>query len=100
MPRSIFLGSVILCVLCVGLLQVSDPSIFGIHEEPERIMFYGGSGLLAGLSGLVAVVSGIYLGATRFAGLSNSQRQFMLTIILIVMIAALIAIVVRFYPTS
>ena len=100
MARSIFLGSVVLCLICVGLSQVADPSVFGIHEEPERIMFYGGSGLLAGLSGLVAVVSGIYLGATLFAGLSDRQRRFMLTIILIVLIAVLVAVVIRLYPTQ
>ena len=51
MARVIFLGSVILCMIFLGLSQVSDPGVFGIHEEPERILFYGGSGLLAGLSG-------------------------------------------------
>ena len=99
MARSIFLGSVVLCLLCIGLSQVSDPSVFGIHGEPERIMFYGGFGLLAGLSGLVAVVSGIYLGASRFVGLSDGQRRLMLTIIWIVMTAVLIAVVIRLYPT-
>ncbi len=37
MARNIFLVSVVLCLLCVGLSQVSDPSVFGIREEPERI---------------------------------------------------------------
>ena len=98
MARSIFLGSVVLCLLCVGLIQVSDPSIFGIHEEPARIMFYGGSGLLAGLSGLVAVFSGIYLGTTRSASLSGGQRRFMVTLNLIVLFAVLITVVIRLYP--
>jgi len=99
MARNIFLGSVVLCLLCVGLSQVSDPSVFGIHEEPERIMFYMGFGFLAGLSGLVAVLSGIYLIVNRFVGLSDGQRRFMLTIISIVLIAVLIAVVIRLYPT-
>ncbi len=99
MARSIFLGSLVLCLLCVGLSQVSDPGVFGIHGEPDRIMFYGGSGLLAGLSGLIAVVSGIYVGVNRFVGLSDGQRRAILTIISIVLIAVLIAIVVRLYPT-
>ena len=99
MARNIFLGSVVLCLLCVGLSQVSDPSVFGIHEEPQRIMFYMGSGFLAGLSGLVAVLSGIYLGVNRFVGPSDGQRRFMLTIISIVLIAVLIAVVIRLYPT-
>ncbi len=61
MARVIFLGSVILCMIFLGLSQMSDPGVFGIHEEPERIMFYGGSGLLVGLFGLLALGSGISL---------------------------------------
>ena len=99
MARTIFLGSLVLCLLCVGLSQVSDPGVFGIHGEPARIMFYGGSGLLAGFSGLVAVVSGVYLGANQFVGLSDGQRRLMLTIILVILITVLIAAVIRFYPT-
>ena len=98
MIRRVFFGSVVLCLLCVGLSQLSDPSVFGIREEPGRILFYGGSGLLAGLSGLVAVVSGINLGASRFMDLSDGQRRFMWTINLIVLIAVLIAVVIRFNP--
>jgi len=99
MARSIFLGSVGLCLICVGLSQVSDPSVLGIHGEPGRIMFYGGSGLLAGLSGLFATISGIYLGATRFAALSDRQRPFLSTMILIVLIAVLVTVVIRSYAT-
>lgn len=98
MARVIFLGSVILCTIFLGLSQMSDPGVFGIHEEPERIMFYGGSGLLVGLFGLIALGSGIYLGATRFAGVSEGQRRFMLAIMLIVLIAVLTTFVIRFYP--
>ncbi len=98
MARVIFLGSVILCMIFLGLSQMSDPGVFGIHEEPERIMFYGGSGLLVGLFGLIALGSGIYLGATRFAGVSEGQRRFMLAIMLIVRIAVLTTFVIRFYP--
>ena len=97
MTRSIFLGSVLLCLLCVGLTQVSNPSVFGIHEEPERIMFYGGSGIIASLSGLVAAFSGIYLVVPRFTSISNGQRRFMVAIILMVLLAVLIAFVIRFY---
>ena len=98
MARVIFLGSVILCMIFLGLSQMSDPGVFGIHEEPERIIFYGGSGLLVGLFGLIALGSGIYLGATRFAGVSEGQRRFMLAIMLIVLIAVLTTFVIRFYP--
>ena len=65
MAGRIFLVSVVFFLLCLGLSQVSDPGIFGIHEEPDRIMFYGGTGLLAGLAGLIALVSGVYLGVNR-----------------------------------
>ncbi len=85
-------------MIFLGLSQMSDPGVFGIHEEPERIMFYGGSGLLVGLFGLIALGSGIYLGATRFAGVSEGQRRFMLAIMLIVLIAVLTTFVIRFYP--
>ena len=61
-------------------------------------MYYGGSGFLAGLSGLVAVFSGIYLSASRFASLSAGQRRLMLSIIVVIMVALLIAAVIRLQP--
>ncbi len=98
MARKLFPGSVILCLLFIGLSQVSDPGVFGIHEEPERLMFYGGSGLLAGFFGLIASGSGIYLGATRFARLSKAPRRILLTMMWIVLIAVLIALAARLSP--
>jgi hypothetical protein len=95
MARSIFIGSAVLCLLCIGLSQVPDPRFLGIDDEPERILFYGGSGLLAGLSGLVAFGSGVYLGATRVAGLSEDQRRLVLAIMWIVLISVLVAFVLR-----
>lgn len=98
MARVIFLGSVILCIIFLGLSQVADPGVFGIHEEPERIMFYGGSGLLVGLSGLVALGSGIYWGATRFAGLAAGPRRYLLIAMVIILTAVLAAFGIRFFP--
>jgi hypothetical protein len=98
MLRRIFLGSLVVCLLCAGLSQLPDPGVFGIRDETARIMFYGGSGLLAGLAGLVAAVSGIYLAVTRFAGLSDGQRRFLLTAIIIVSGAVVIAAAIRLYP--
>lgn len=98
MFRGIFLGSLIVFPLCVGLSLVSDRGIFGIHEEPGRIIFYAGSGLLAGLSGIAAAVSGIVLGVSRFADLDDGHRRFLWTIALIMLIAVLIAVVLRLYP--
>ena len=96
MARIISAGSLILFMISLGLSQVSDPGIFGISEEPERIMFYGISGLLTGLSGLVAVGSGIYLGATRFGGLSGVARFCLMTAMVIFVIAILAMFGVRF----
>ncbi|MDH3747707.1 MAG: hypothetical protein OER97_05830 [Gammaproteobacteria bacterium] len=98
MIRNVFFGSAVLCLLCIGLSLVSDPSVFGIQEEPERIMFYGGSGLLAGLSGFVAIVSGIYIAAVRSTGFSSGQRRFIYAAVLIVLIAVLIAVFIRSSP--
>jgi hypothetical protein len=98
MARNMFLGSLALCLLFIGFTHISDPGILGIDEEPERIMFYGGSGLLAGLFGLVGLGSGIYLCVTRFSSLSIGQRRVMVTILLIVLIAVLTAFMIRFNP--
>ncbi len=84
MSRNVFPESVVLCLLFISLSQISDPGILGIHGEPERILFYGASGLLVGRFGLIALGSGIQLGATRFEGVSEGQRRFMLTLMLIV----------------
>jgi len=82
----------------MALSQIPDPGVFGIQEEPERVMFYGGSGLLAGFAGLVALISGIYLGANRAEAFSTTQRRFMLGITLVVIIAVLTAIAFRVSP--
>ena len=54
----IFLGSAL--VALVGLLgvQVPDPSLIGITEEPSRILFYVLSSVLLLLAGLTASFSG------------------------------------------
>ncbi len=66
-------------LIFLGLAYVPDPSIIGINSEPSRIMFYGLSGLLAGLSFVVAVISTIGYAIGRWragqdrAGLSSSN---------------------------
>lgn len=65
MARRILLWSAAFCLVFIGLSQVPDPKVFGIHEEPARILFYGGSGLLAGFSGFVAAGTGLYLAARK-----------------------------------
>ena len=100
MIRNVFFGSVALCLLFIGLSQISDPGILGIHGEPERILYYGGSGLLVGLFGIIASGSGIYLGTTRFEDVSEGCRRVILTIMLLVLIAALVFLVIRFLPNG
>ena len=98
MARTIFAASLVACLLSTALSQIADPAVLGIHEEPARILFYGGSGLLAGLSALTALGSGIYL-AGRFIGLSGGWRRALLAVIGIVLIAVVIAFARRFLPT-
>jgi ABC-type Na+ efflux pump permease subunit len=97
MTRNLFFGSVALCLLFIGLSQISDPSILGIHGEPEQILYYGGSGLLAGLFGIIALGIGIFLGTTQFEGISKGRRRVILFAMLLVFIAVLIILVIRFY---
>lgn len=98
MAGKVFFGSVVLCLLFTGLSHISDPGILGIHGEPERVLYYGGSGLLAGLFGIVALGSGIYLGITRFEGVSALHRRIVMSTMLLVLVAALTILVIRFYP--
>lgn len=95
MTRVLFFGSAVLCVLCIGMSQVPDPSLFGMHDETGRLLYYGGTGLLAGLSGLVAVISGITLAMSNSANISHGQRRSVLVVISIVVIAAIVAFVIR-----
>jgi hypothetical protein len=99
MARRIFFGSLVLCVLCAALSQTPDPAVFGIHDEPGRILFYGGFGLLAALLGLAAVASGIYWAVTRFAVLSEKQRRYLLMTILILLGSVLVTFIIRLNPT-
>ena len=96
MPRNLFLVTAALSLLFIGLSQIPDPGILGMDEEPERIMFYGGSGLLSGLFGLVALGSGTYLCIIRFAGVPRVQRYLILAIMVTVLIAVSLTFVIRF----
>jgi hypothetical protein len=96
MSRNIFFVSAALSLLFISLSQIPDPGILGIDEEPERIMFYGGSGLVAGLFGLVALGSGTYLCMTRFAGIPRAQRHLILAIMVMVLVAVTLTLVIRF----
>ena len=64
MPRLIFFLSLVLCLLAIALSQLPDPGIFGLGDASGRILFYGGSGLLAGLFGLVALISAFFWNAS------------------------------------
>ena len=96
MSRNIFLVSAALSLLFIGLSQIPDPGFLGIEEEPERIMFYGGSGLLAGLFGLVSLGSGTYLCITRFASVPRTQRHLILATMVLIFVAVMLTFVIRF----
>ena len=57
MVKSIAISSSVGALTCLGLTQVSDPAFLGVTSEPSRILFYGGTGLLAGVLALVALGS-------------------------------------------
>jgi hypothetical protein len=79
MTRIVMITSYVTALAFLGLAYVPDPSIFGITSEPSRILFYGLSGLLAGLSCVVAVISTIAFTIGRWrasrdrAGLRSSN---------------------------
>ena len=98
MVGKLFFASVVLGLLFTGLSQIPDPGILGIHGEPERVLYYGGTGLLVGVFGIVALGSGIYLVITRFEGVSVVQRRAVLFTMLLVLVAALTILVIRFNP--
>lgn len=68
MARRVFTVSLVGLVIFLALSQLPDPSWLGIREEPDVILLYGGSGLLAGLCALVALASGAALLARRLRG--------------------------------
>jgi hypothetical protein len=53
------IGSYVGALIFSGFAYFPDPTMIGITSEPSRILFYGLSGLLAGLSFVVAVISTI-----------------------------------------
>jgi hypothetical protein len=98
MARKLFVVSLTVCLVSIGLSQILDPGILGIREEPSIILFYGGFGLLAGLSGLLALGSGSYLAISRLVTLSAGQRRLLLLTFLIILGAIVIFGVIRFIP--
>jgi len=96
MIRYIFFSSVVLCLLLTGLSQIPNPENFGIQGESERILYYGGIGLLAGACGLIALGSGIYLGVARFCKTSVGLGKLIPGIILLVFLMLLAMLALRF----
>jgi len=79
LPR-ILVISILGAVCFVLLSQFPDPSIFGIRSEPSTILFYGGSGLLAGLFTVIAIVSGILFGLQRIQSQTGGTSSRMATL--------------------
>ncbi len=98
MVRPIFFGSIVLCVLFIGLSQMPDPSFFGIRDEPGRLLYYGGTGFLAGLFGLVAAIIGIYIIVSNSGDVTQNQRRVVLVALSVVVVAAIVAFVIRSGP--
>ncbi len=57
MTKIVMIVIYVAALVFLGLAYLPDPKIIGITSEPSTIMFYGLSGLLAGLSFVVAVIS-------------------------------------------
>ncbi|OFV94037.1 MAG: hypothetical protein A3G76_09735 [Acidobacteria bacterium RIFCSPLOWO2_12_FULL_65_11] len=78
MLKPVTIGSAVAALACLGLSQMSNPEMFGITSEPSRILFYGGSGLLAGALGLVALagaaVWAVRCAADRRRGADHTRR--------------------------
>ena len=63
--RYLFLSSALVALAGLLGLQVPDPSLVGITEEPSRILFYALSAVLLLLGGLTASFSGSLLWLAR-----------------------------------
>lgn len=98
MVRPIFFGSIVLCVLFVGLSQMPDPGFFEIHDEPGRLLYYGGTGFLAGLFGLVAAITGIYIVVSDSGDVTQKLRRVVLVALSVVVVAVIVAFVIRSGP--
>ncbi len=68
MTRIVMIGSYVGALMFLGLAYFPNPKIIGITSEPSRILFYGLSGLLSGLSFVVAVISTIAFAIMRWRG--------------------------------
>ena len=92
-------GLSLLFALCgAGLSQIPDPAVLGITSEPSRILFYGGSGVLALLAGLTAALTGIYLGVTKSCVLTPRTRHIVDVVLLSVAAFAAFTAMWRFIP--
>ena len=89
MSRLVFFSSLTLCLLALALTRLPDPGIFGFGDESGRILFYGGSGLLAGLFGLGALISAFLQIAT-----SSAKSRYLVAILLT--FSAMVAVIFLF----
>ncbi len=68
MTRIVMIVSYMGALIFLGFAYFPNPKIIGITSEPSRILFYGLSGLLSGLSFVVAVISTIDFAIMRWRG--------------------------------
>ncbi len=61
----VFIAAVLGSVCFAALAQMPSPAIVGVRSEPTTLLYYGGTGLLAGLFTVGAIVCGIVLGLRR-----------------------------------
>lgn len=64
----LFVTSVAGFLVFVALAYVPDPKMFGITEEPSRILYYWLAALFAALRGIATLVSGALLAVRRLRG--------------------------------
>jgi len=75
MSRTLFWISLVICCIAILLGRVENIERFGIEEEPARIAYYGGLGILSGFAGVIAALSGVIWLWSRSRRASAGQRR-------------------------
>lgn len=69
MIRRVMILSYVAAAVFLALAYMPDPGLLGADSEPARILFYGMSGLLAGVSVVVAVISTMIVAVGKWRGI-------------------------------
>lgn len=91
-------SALLVAIVCAVLVNAVDPKWLGIVSESSRILYIGGLGLLAGFSGLVAVLSVLAMAVRKVTSQHGPSTRVATSFAILIGLVVLAILILRFVP--